>query len=356
MKKIVKPGERIGIVGGGQLGRMLALAAANLGIKTTVLTENADCPAAHAADELIVSPYRDAGVLDAFSADCAAVTYEFENIPLDVAEYLASRCPVRPGASALAVTRDRLSEKTFLNAIGVKTADFAIISYEGDVKTAYGRLRCDTVLKTRFSGYDGKGQALAETEEDALFAYENLGEEKAILERGVPFVKEFSVVAARNAVGEFIAYDPSENICAGGMLRVSKVPSGLQPNHIQNAIKITEKIAINLDYVGVLAVEFFLTEENDILVNEIAPRVHNSGHWTPEACVTGQFEQHIRAICGWDFGDIRRHSDAVLKNLIGDDILDWERHQKHALRIYGKSEIRPGRKMGHVTELTPFLK
>lgn len=356
MRTIIKPGETIGIIGGGQLGRMLTFAASSLGFKTVVLSDREDTPAATCSDEFICGSYHDAALLDSFSSRCAAITYEFENIPFEVVQYLETRARLRPGSGVLAVTGDRLAEKAFLTTLGIAVADFHAISYEGDVKASFEAINDTLLLKTRRYGYDGKGQAAADSAAEAIDAYETLESEKAVAEQFVAFKKEFSIVAVRGEDGEFITYDPAENTHQDGMLRRSVVPADIPNDVTKEASRITQKIADALRHIGVIAVEFFLTEDNRILVNEIAPRVHNSGHWTANACQTGQFEQHIRAVCGWPLGSARRHSDVIMRNIIGEEVNNWEDYIGDAVCLYGKSDVLPNRKMGHVTTLSPIGK
>ncbi|MFT6071906.1 MAG: 5-(carboxyamino)imidazole ribonucleotide synthase [Alphaproteobacteria bacterium] len=352
---LVKPNENLGIIGGGQLGRMMAIEAKRLGIKTIIFSETEDCPARSIADKMVVGSYHDATLLDEFSRDCAVITYEFENIPLSMASYLAMRTHLRPGCDILAVTQDRLSEKTFLNALSIPVAEFGSVAYEGDVKILIEQVNKPIMLKTRRMGYDGKGQVCIENIKNASMAFYDIKEVPAIAEQKIDFTHEFSVVAVRNAQGDFHAYTPVDNIHKDGILHTSTVPSILPQSVTQKGIDYTKKITNSMGYIGVLAVEFFVTKDQVVYANEIAPRVHNSGHWTLDGCYISQFEQHIRAICGWKLGNMTHHSSAVMTNLIGNDVQNWQEYADRPnskLHIYGKSEIRAGRKMGHVTELT----
>lgn len=357
-KDIVKvaPGEFIGVIGGGQLGRMIVMAAARLGIKSVVFSETKDCPAQPVADEFIHGSYQDAALLDEFSRKCKVITYEFENIPLSVIDYLASRTHLNPGRDILSVTQDRLSEKTFLNAIGIPVSDFSAVAHEGDIKFRLEKTNgAQAIMKTRRFGYDGKGQTRVGGDIDPVMAYYDIKEAPAIIEDIIPFQSEFSVIGVRTLDGQFHHYDIADNEHVDGILHKSIIPS-VMPEEIQSkAVGYTKKIADSLNYVGVIVVEYFYTHDGQILANEIAPRVHNSGHWTIDGCVFNQFDQHLRAICGWPMGHFERHSDAEMTNLIGDDIADWENivaDHNTALHIYGKSESRPGRKMGHATRLS----
>jgi 5-(carboxyamino)imidazole ribonucleotide synthase len=351
------PGARVGIVGGGQLGRMLALAAARLGLSCHVYTDRADDPAIEVSAAATVAPYDDEAALARFADDADLVTYEFENIPAATAAFLAAKKPVRPSPNVLALTQDRLVEKNFISGLGIEVAPYAQVDDPGAMARAVARIGRPSILKTRRFGYDGKGQTLVREGADLAVAFRTLGGQPAILEGFVPFACEVSVVAARGLDGEFVAWEIGRNTHEQHILATTTVPAGLSDDLRAQAFDITRKIAEALDYVGVLAVEMFLVEGPNgarLLVNEIAPRVHNSGHWTLDGAATSQFEQHVRAICGFPLGSTQAHGPAEMRNLIGDDILRWRDYlaQKGAcLHLYGKSEARPGRKMGHVTFL-----
>lgn len=350
----VPPGGTIGIIGGGQLGRMLALAAARLGLKTAIYNDAADAPAFQVTPHSVAAPYEDLDRLAAFADACDVVTFEFENLPAHAIAHLAQHVPVRPGAHALATTQDRLSEKSFVEQLGLKTAPFFEVSSAAQARAAYERLNGRGILKTRRFGYDGKGQAKVASAGDAAKAFDSFKGAPSILEGFVDFSYEASVVAARGQDGAFAAFDPPENEHENHILRRSTVPSRLSPAQVEEAKTIAQKIGDALDYVGVFAVELFVGNNGDLLVNEIAPRVHNTGHWTIEACQCSQFEQHIRAVAGWALGDPRRHADAVMENIIGAEADAWQTLAKTgALHLYGKKDARPGRKMGHVTRLKP---
>ena len=352
LNKPVPPGGTIGIIGGGQLGRMLALAAARLGLKTAIYNDTADAPAFQVTETSVAASYEDLDVLGRFADACDAVTFEFENLPAHAIAHLADHVPVRPGAHALAVTQDRLSEKTFVERLGLKTAPFFEVSSPAQAGEAFDRLNRPGILKTRRFGYDGKGQSKVTSRDDAVKAFESFKGAPAILEGFVDFSYEASVVGARGADGAFAAYDPPENEHENHILRRSTVPSRLTLAPAEEAKHIARTIADALDYVGVLAVELFVCADGALLVNEIAPRVHNTGHWTIEACQCSQFEQHIRAVAGWPLGSPLRHADAVMENIIGAEADAWESLARSgALHLYGKKEARPGRKMGHVTRL-----
>ena len=350
----VPPGATIGILGGGQLGRMLALAAARLGLKTHIYSDEANPCAFDVAAETTTGKYDDAAALEKFARACAAVTFEFENVPSAAIETVARFAPANPGARALNVAQDRLAEKNFARELGLHTPPFFEVNSPDDARVAFSKLHGKGVLKTRRLGYDGKGQAKVASAEECASVYSSFKGAPAILEGFVDFAFEASVIAARGMDGSFAAYDPPENLHRNHILKTSTVPSRLRAAQITEAKNIAQKMAAALDYVGVFAVELFVTKDAALLINEIAPRVHNSGHWTIEACAVSQFEQHIRAIAGWPLGDASRHSNAVMENIIGIEANDWLRLSKEgALHLYGKGEARPGRKMGHITRLSP---
>jgi len=354
LNKPLAPGGTIGIIGGGQLGRMLAMAAARLGLKTSIYNDAPDAPAFQVTPNATVGAYDDLQKLAAFADACDVVTFEFENLPAHAIAHLGDHVPVRPGAHALAVTQDRLSEKTFVEKLGLKTAPFFEVSSAEQGREAFARIGGKAIIKTRRFGYDGKGQAKVTAADEAAKAFDSFKGAPAILEGFVDFSYEASVVAARGADGSFLAYDPPENEHENHILRRSTVPSRLSHAQVEEAKTIGKKIADALDYVGVLAVELFVGRDGSLLVNEIAPRVHNTGHWTIEACQCSQFEQHMRAVAGWPLGAPDRHADAVMENIIGAEADAWESLAKSgALHLYGKAESRPGRKMGHVTRLKP---
>jgi 5-(carboxyamino)imidazole ribonucleotide synthase len=347
--------QTIGIIGGGQLGRMLAMAAARLNLRTIILEPQADCPAAQAANAQIVAAYDDPTALAELASRCDVVTYEFENVPVSAAEALQRSVPVYPPPKALEVAQDRLVEKRFLNGCGIETARFHAVDSQQDLETALADFGGKGVLKTCRLGYDGKGQRVFRSAADSpAGAYEALGSVPLILESFVPFEREISIIAARAKDGTIRCYDPTENVHRGGILHTSTLPANIPDATASAAREAAEKLLAALDYVGVIGMEFFAMADGTLVANEIAPRVHNSGHWTEAACVISQFEQHMRAVAGLALGDPRRHSDCVMTNLIGDDILalpDWLAKSDVLVHLYGKTEARPGRKMGHVTEL-----
>jgi 5-(carboxyamino)imidazole ribonucleotide synthase len=378
----VPPGGRLGIIGGGQLGRMIALAAAELGLKCHVYCPDADSPAFDVAAERTRAAYEDEAALEKFAASVDVVTYEFENVPRRTAEVVAARARLHPGAAALATTQDRLAEKSFVAELGIETAPFHAVEGPRDLADGLARLGHPAVLKTRRFGYDGKGQTmlrhpgaapeagLAEPEaglaapEAILAAPEAilaaLGGGPWLLEGFVPFTREISVVAARGADGAFAAYEPCANEHRDHILAVTRVPApDLDPATAAEAVEVARRIGEALGYVGVFAVEMFLVARGGrerVVVNEIAPRVHNSGHWTIEGAQTSQFAQHVRAVCGWPLGATARVGGAAvtMENLIGADAQNWRAIAAEPgahLHLYGKATAKPGRKMGHVTRL-----
>ena len=347
--------KTIGIIGGGQLGRMLAMAASRLNFRTIILEPQADCPAAQLANSQIVAGYDDREALQALAESCAVVTYEFENVPVDAARFLERLVPVYPPAQALEVAQDRVTEKQYLNACGIPTADFRSVDSQSDLEAALAAFSGEGVLKTRRMGYDGKGQMVFRTGDSAAGAFDRLGGVPQILESFVPFVIEVSIIAARGRDGRIECYDPAENVHRNGILHTSVVPAHISADLAAKARDAAIRLLSALDYVGVLGIEFFVAADGQLIANEIAPRVHNSGHWTEAACVISQFEQHIRAVGNLPLGSPHRHSDCLMQNLIGDDILALESlalEEDVLIHLYGKTEPRPGRKMGHFTRLT----
>jgi 5-(carboxyamino)imidazole ribonucleotide synthase len=356
MIRPLAPGEIIGIIGGGQLGRMLAMAAARLGFRTTILEPQPDCPAAQVANSQIVAGYDDRAALTSLAARSDVITYEFENVPVGAAKHLTDHVPVFPPPLALETAQDRLAEKTFLNRQGISTARFAPIDDDADLAAALEGFGGSGVLKTRRLGYDGKGQRVfrGATARDCAGAFDAMGGVPLILEELVPFAYEFSVIAARAIDGSMDAYEPARNEHRDGILRRSTVPAGIDPEMERAARDATFDLMAALGYVGVIGVEFFALADGTFRANEFAPRVHNSGHWTEAACAVSQFEQHIRAVAGLPLGDTKRHCDCVMENLIGDDverIPDLFGESGVVMNLYGKTQTRPGRKMGHFTRL-----
>ncbi|RWO34723.1 MAG: 5-(carboxyamino)imidazole ribonucleotide synthase [Mesorhizobium sp.] len=350
-------GSTIGIIGGGQLGRMLAMAAARLGYRTVVLEPQPDCPAAQVANRQITAAYDDTAALAELAAVSAVVTYEFENVPVMAASALAVTVPVYPPARALEVAQDRVVEKKFLNGIGIPTADFCPVDNDDELTAALKKFDGSGILKTRRMGYDGKGQRVFRNMETGGFAgtCEAMGNVPLILESFVAFEREISVIAARGMDGSLAAYDPAENIHRSGILHSSTLPARIGSETAAAAQAAAAEILAALYYVGVIGIEFFVLADGALLANEIAPRVHNSGHWTEAACLVSQFEQHIRAVAGLPLGNPGRHFDCVMENLIGDDILRVPAllaEPDLMLHLYGKAEARPGRKMGHFTRMS----
>ncbi|MDR3489407.1 MAG: 5-(carboxyamino)imidazole ribonucleotide synthase [Bradyrhizobium sp.] len=355
----LKPGDTIGILGGGQLGRMLAMAAARLGLRCQVFSPDPDSAAFDVVLNATCAEYADVEALELFASDVDVITYEFENVPAASAMILAARRPVLPDRKILETTQDRLAEKDFVTRLGIGTADYADISSASALQTAIARIGLPAVIKTRRFGYDGKGQAIIRSGDDLDQVWENLATKSAILEAFIPFEREISVIAARSADGRVECFDVTENEHSDHILKFSRAPAAISDALAAQARGIAERIAHALNYVGVLAVEMFVVPGDGgpkVLVNEIAPRVHNSGHWTLDGASISQFEQHIRAIAGWPLGKPVRHGPVTMTNLIGDDINDYERWLTvpgATLHLYGKGPPRPGRKMGHVTQVAP---
>ena len=345
------PGSTIGILGGGQLGRMLSVAASRLGFACHIFDPDPNAPAAQVAAHHVCASYEDADAVRAFAAAVDVVTYEFENIPTEALDAIEALAPIHPNRRALAVSQDRLVEKDFLTDLGLTCAPYADINTGGDLVGALPHFG-GGILKTRRFGYDGKGQQRLAADEDPTQAFEALKGAQAILEGIIDFSCEISVIAARGQDGAVACYDPGQNVHVGGILRTTTVPATVPARVKSDAVLAAARILNALDYVGVMGVEFFVTP-GALVVNEIAPRVHNSGHWTQNGCSIDQFEQHIRAVAGWPLGDGQRHSDVVMENLIGDDVARVPELAGAgvAIHLYGKSEARAGRKMGHVNRV-----
>ena len=351
------PGATIGILGGGQLGRMIALAAAPLGLRVHVYAPDADSPAFDVAAERTLAAYDDEAALALFAESVDVVTYEFENVPAATARLISAHRPLFPDARALSVTQDRLTEKAFVRDLGLPTPAFAPVDDRASMAAAVGAIGRPSVLKTRRFGYDGKGQVLVREGLGLDQALVMMNGQPAILEAFVPFRAEVSVVAARGRDGAFAAYDVVENRHENHILRSSHVPAAIRPETAASAVAIARKIAEAFQYVGVFAVEMFLVAGptgEKVVVNEIAPRVHNSGHWTIEGAETSQFEQHVRAIAGWPLGSTRTRGQVEMTNLLGAEANRWREllaEPGAAVHLYGKGEPKPGRKMGHVTRV-----
>ncbi|MRX50307.1 5-(carboxyamino)imidazole ribonucleotide synthase [Paracoccus sp. S-4012] len=350
MTEALPPGSVIGILGGGQLGRMLSVAASRLGYRCHIY-EPGPAPAGDVAHRLTTAPWEDEGAMRAFAASVDVVTYEFENVPAAALDLIETVAPVRPGRRALVVSQDRLDEKDFLSGLGLAVAPYARVDGAEDLAAALAH-HGEGILKTRRFGYDGKGQLRLAPGDDPVAAWGQMGV-PAVFEGLVRFSGEISVIVARGADGRVAAYDPGLNLHEGGILRTTTVPCGLPERVTTDAVLLAGRIVNALDYVGVMGVELFVTRQG-LVVNEIAPRVHNSGHWTQAGCVVDQFEQHIRCVAGLPLGDGRRHADVVMENLIGDDmdrVPELLATPGCQLHLYGKAETRPGRKMGHVNRI-----
>jgi len=354
MTDMLEPGATIGILGGGQLGRMLSVAAARLGFRCHIFEPGQNPPAGHVAERVTTADYDDIPALEHFARSVDVVTYEFENIPTGALDVLENLVPIRPGREALRVSQDRLTEKTFLLALGLNTAPFADIADLDSLNGAIAEIGTPAILKSRRFGYDGKGQVRLTGPAQADSALAKMMGAPAVLEGFVDFSREVSVIAARGLNGDIACFDPGENVHRAGILHTTTVPARLSPPQRSDAIILAANILNALDYVGVLGVELFVTDAG-LIVNEIAPRVHNSGHWTQNGCSVDQFEQHIRAIAGWPLGDGQRHLDVVMENLIGEDVLQARSLAAEpgtALHLYGKTDVKAGRKMGHVNRVT----
>ncbi|MBL8771911.1 MAG: 5-(carboxyamino)imidazole ribonucleotide synthase [Phenylobacterium sp.] len=349
------PGSTLGILGGGQLGRMLALAAARLGFETAVLERDADSPAGQVATHTIVGGYDDPAALEALARLARVVTYEFENVPAaSVLKLQALGVDVAPGAEALSVAQDRVAEKQFLNASGAPTVAFAFADSAAGAAAAAATMGAPLLMKTRREGYDGKGQRWVEHVADAAGAFEALGGRPVILEAPADFVRELSVIAARGRDGATAVYPLAENHHEHGILRRSLAPALVMPHIAFEAEKISARVLQGLNYVGVIGIELFEMRDGRLLVNEIAPRVHNSGHWTQDGCSVDQFEQHVRAVAGWPLGPTQPHARIEMLNLLGDEVDQWAKlaaEPDSRLHLYGKRDAKPGRKMGHVNKL-----
>lgn len=352
--KPLAPGDTIGILGGGQLGRMLALAAGQLGFDVHIYCPEADCPAGRVSAGETVAAYDDRAALARFAAACDVVTYEFENVPVAAVEQIeAAGTPVRPGARSLEVSQDRVREKAFLNELGIPTVDYCALEGSEGLEAALAGFASHAILKTRRDGYDGKGQVML----GGARGKDGLEEARALaagvpclLEAFAPFEREISVVVARCG-DDCAVFDPAENVHDKGILRRSTVPARIDERVRGEALAAGRKLADALGHIGVLALEFFVMPDGRLLANEFAPRVHNSGHWTPEACLTGQFEQHIRAVAGWPLGPAERVFDVEMDNLLGDEVAAIPAAYEGDVRLvsYGKRAARAGRKMAHIT-------
>ena len=351
MATVLAPGSTIGILGGGQLGRMLSVAASRLGFKTHIYDPQTDCPAAAVADKHIAAEYDDAEALVNFSRRVDVVTYEFENIPILATKTAKTQSPVWPPISCLDTAQDRLSEKSFMAKHDIGVAEFHAVENEFELKRILRSMDPPAVLKSRRMGYDGKGQVVIKDIDQCAEAFKQLGQKPAIVEKFIPFKREVSVIAARNEQGKIAAYPLIENEHRDHILYRSVAPADGDDGQ---AAEIAIKLLKAFGYVGVLAVEFFELEDGTLLVNEIAPRVHNSGHWTQNAGCVDQFELHIRAIAGWPLGNTMPAHQVEMRNLLGKEVEAWKAlagEKDLCLHFYGKREARPGRKMGHVNKI-----
>lgn len=357
MTDMLPPGSTIGILGGGQLGRMLSVAASRLGFRTHIFEPGAHPPAADVAHAVTIAAYDDLDALTAFAASVDVITYEFENIPTAALDVLEATRPIRPNRRALAISQERIAEKDFLTSLGLTTAPYAAVTTAAEMQAAIAAIGTPAILKTTRLGYDGKGQARVMQADEALGALATMNGADCVLEGFIDFSHEVSVIAARGLDGSVACYDPGENVHLSGILHTTTIPARLSPSQRTDAVLLAARILNALDYVGVMGVELFVTPKG-LIVNEIAPRVHNSGHWTQNGCAVDQFEQHIRAVAGWPLGDGGRYADVTMENLIGDDVLAvpaLARERNCAVHLYGKAEARPGRKMGHVNRITKTL-
>jgi 5-(carboxyamino)imidazole ribonucleotide synthase len=353
MTEPLHPGATIGILGGGQLGRMLSVAASRLGFQCHIYEPGAAPPAGHVAARVTTAPYDDLTALRAFAQSVDVITYEFENVPTASLDALEAIRPIRPNRRALAISQERIAEKDFLTSLGLQTAPYARVTDLATLQAALAQIGTPAILKTTRLGYDGKGQARILTPEDAPAAWEAMNGAESVLEGFIDFTHEVSVIAARGLDGAVACYDPGENVHQNGILHTTTLPARLSPGQRTDAVLIAARILNALDYVGVLGVELFVTPRG-LIVNEIAPRVHNSGHWTQAGCAVDQFEQHIRAIAGWPLGDGGRYADVVMENLIGADVERvpaLARERGTQIHLYGKAEVKPGRKMGHINRV-----
>jgi len=355
----ILPCSTLGMLGGGQLGRMFTIAARTMGYDVVVLDPDKESPAGKLATTHICANYADTTALDKMAKSCDAITTEFENVPASILEALEKSKPVRPGAKAISIAQDRIQEKSFLKSNGFYTAPFAVINSLEDLKKSISEIGTPAILKVSRFGYDGKGQFSINTESDIDKAWQTLEGEACVLEQRMPLDIEVSVVLARSTGGEILTYPVAENIHEGGILDETIVPARINSELEVKVITMAKDIAEALDYVGVMAVEFFISN-GELLVNEIAPRPHNSGHYTLDACMTNQFEQQVRAICGLPLGETTLLSPVVMVNMLGNIWHDgkapkWQKlldHPNVKLHLYGKREARPGRKMGHFNVLS----
>jgi 5-(carboxyamino)imidazole ribonucleotide synthase len=352
---MILPNATLGVLGGGQLGRMFTLAAYSMGYRVVVLDPDPHSPAGLIADQHIKADYRDHAALQLLGDECAAITTEFENVPAESLEHLEKFCAVRPGARAVRIAQDRIREKTFIQEQGLATAAFVAIYEDADIVDAVEALNAPLLMKTAYLGYDGKGQVQVNTLAEARRAFEQLGNNPCVLEEMIDLEHEVSVILARSIDGRHSVYPVGENRHINGILDTTMVPAAIDPALGEKAVDMATRLADSMQYCGVLAVEFFCTRQGELLINEMATRPHNSGHYTVDACATSQFEQQVRMMCGLPPGDTRILSPVVMTNLLGDIWKNGEPEWQHALNesqahlhLYGKKNARPGRKMGHI--------
>lgn len=348
---------RLGILGGGQLARMISVAASRLGIESHVYSDDAQAPARAVCAAFTAAAYDDGEALDRFGRSVDVVTYEFENLPVEAVSRLQQLCPVRPGHLPLAVCQDRMVEKEWLGGLGLPTVRWAAVWRDHDLHPAVESVGLPALLKTRRMGYDGKGQVLVTAPDQIAGAWRTLQGQESVLEQYVDLDHEISVIAARSGSGEVVCFDPGANTHSEGILRTTRVPASTPVGLLAAAREAARQVLEAFDYVGVIGIEFFVTGDGRLLVNEMAPRVHNSGHWTQNGCAVDQFDQHVRAVIGLPLGTGERQANVVMTNLIGSDVLEldrWLRQPGTAIHVYGKQEVRDGRKMGHVNQVTPL--
>ncbi|MFM1654305.1 5-(carboxyamino)imidazole ribonucleotide synthase [Brevibacillus sp. B_LB10_24] len=356
--RIVKPGKTIGLLGGGQLGRMIALAGRAMGYRFVTLDPTPDSPSGQVSDRQIVAAFDDIKGAEQLAQACDLITYEFENVDAAVAEVLESTSFVPQGSRLLSITQNRITEKSTIQSLGIPVAPFRVVASQEDLQEAAAELGLPCVMKTATGGYDGKGQRVLRDESELAEAFAALSQPgvQLIVEKYIPFVKELSVIAARSSSGECAAFPAAENIHRENILHMSIVPARISPQVTERAEKIARQIAEELDVIGLIAVEMFLTADDQLYVNELAPRPHNSGHYSMDACVTSQFEQHLRAVCNLPLGSVKLLSPVVMVNLLGGDVEKIAEKLEQLspackLHLYGKHESKPKRKMGHINVL-----
>ena len=344
-------GSKIGILGGGQLGKMLSLSASQLGFKSHVFDPDINAPAKQVTNLSSTFDFTDLKGLTNFANKVDVITYEFENIPVETINFCNKITKVYPSSKSLEICQDRVMEKKFLNKIGIQTVPFEQASSYKDIIAGVKKIGLPLVLKTSRFGYDGKGQKIIHKNDEIENIVNEFSNNPVIIEKLIDFKLEISIIISRDMNGKISAYDPSENKHQNGILIESKVPANISFSLSSDAVIIASKILKSLNYIGVMGIEFFVTKDNNLLVNEMAPRVHNSGHWTQTGCIINQFEQHIRAISGRSVGDGERHSDVQMKNVLGDEIFTIKFEHENSINIYGKDKSKVNRKMGHINTI-----